>query len=369
MARVSFKIAPGVRISASSRGVRTSLGNSKARVSFGGGRTYTSAKVAGIRVSKTASQSPKSSGSTGRLTLAQLERAERAAAQTSAVEDLKELEEALVSHHQEEFPPARRQEIEAPQPIDRSELQRELEKSQLADISWFRFSARKAAKLKATEQARIEADRIDTENQNLYRQVSLEAEQDWRDLLNHQQEAVMSALETAFADNLSEATCVDVGVENGVNYATVVIVFGSENQIPERAPSVTPQGRPTTKKRTKTDRNMLYVSALGSTILATIKEGFAAAPSVMEFRVFVLRKDLNALTPEEFVTPIYRAEFPRKMNDSLDWKFVDPAEALLAAPDARFHRKGAVGNVMPIDVKDEPELLNLVQIFRSIVRG
>lgn len=42
--RVSLKIAPGVRLSASSRGVRTSIGNSNARVSFGSGGTYTSAR-------------------------------------------------------------------------------------------------------------------------------------------------------------------------------------------------------------------------------------------------------------------------------------------------------------------------------------
>jgi hypothetical protein len=45
--RVSFKVAPGVRISASSKGVRTSIGSNKARVPLGGGRTSTAAKVAG----------------------------------------------------------------------------------------------------------------------------------------------------------------------------------------------------------------------------------------------------------------------------------------------------------------------------------
>lgn len=74
----------------------------------------------------------------------------------------------------------------------------------------------------------------------------------------------------------------------------------------------------------------------------------------MEFRVFVLCKDLNALTPEGFVTPIYRAEFRLKMLASVDRENINPAEALFAAPDAHFSRNGAAGNVIHIDIEDEP---------------
>ncbi len=108
----------------------------------------------------------------------------------------------------------------------------------------------------------------------------------------------MTGLEEAFGDNASEATCVDVGVEEGTNYATVVILFGSAQMVPERTPSFTSSGKSTTKKRSRADRNALYVSALASTVLATVKEGLAAAPSVAEFRVVVMRKDPAAATPQ-----------------------------------------------------------------------
>lgn len=325
MARVSFKVAPGVRISASSRGVRTSIGNSKARVSYGGGRTYTSAKIAGVRVSGSSSSRSNSSRSNNgaqsaqRPTLAQLERAERAAAQDAAIEELRRLEESLVALHHETFAPATPHEVQAPEPADTEAIRTEFEKSLLSKVSWFKFSERRAAKSQAVELAANESARIEAENNELYHRYCEDARQDWERLLNHDAETVIEALEGAYADNASEATCVDAGIEEGVRYATVVVVFGAVDSIPERTPSMTAAGKPTTKKRNKSDRNSLYVAALGSTVLATIREGLAVAPSVDEFRIVVIRKDLNAPTPSEFVAPIYAATFTRSVADGLDW--------------------------------------------------
>jgi len=122
----------------------------------------------------------------------------------------------------------------------------------------------------------------------------------------------------AFADDVPESTCVDAGVENGVKYATVVVIVWSVNAIPERATSATPSGKPSAGKRTKSDRKALCASALGSTISATVKEGVAVKRSVAEFRILVLRKYLSALTPEEFVTPFCMSRFCYATTDVLD---------------------------------------------------
>lgn len=368
MARASFKIAPGVRISASSRGIRTSVGGSNARVSFGGGRTYTSAKVGGVRVSgSSASRSAASRPAAARPTLAQLERAERAAAQEAAIEELRRLETSLVTLHHEEFPPAAVRRVLPPNPADRAALQTEFEKTLLAGVGRFRFSERKAARVHAAQKASEEAARVDAENTELYRVYCAEADREWELLRRHDPETVMAALETAFSDNASEATCIDAGLEEGIHYATVVVVFGSADAVPERTPSLTATGRPTTKKRTKSERNALYVAALGSTVLATIREGFVVAPSVDEFRVVVLRKDLNAPTPADYITPIYSARFPRATVNGMEWKATDPTAALLAADDAQFRRKGAAGDVAAIELGEHPELQEVVQTFRPVL--
>lgn len=373
MARVSFKVAPGVRISASSHGVRTSIGNSKARISYGGGRTYTSAKIAGVRVSGNSpshSNSPRSNAGaqpTRRPTLAQLERAERVTAQDAAIEKLRRLEESLVTLHHQVFPPATPQEVLAPEPVDKEAIRTELEKTLLSKIGRFKFLERRAAKTRAAEMAAHEAARIDTENTDLYLRYCEDARQDWDLLLKHDAKTVIDALEGAYADNASEVTCVDAGVEEGVRYATVVVIFGAVDSVPERTPSVTATGKPTTKKRNKSDRNSLYVAALGSTILATVREGFAVAPSVDEFRIIVLRKDLNAPTPSEFVAPIYVARFSRSVAEGLDWEKTDPTAALLTGQDAQFKRKGAAGDIVALDLIEHPELVEVVTTFRPLL--
>lgn len=159
----------------------------------------------------------------------------------------------------------------------------------------------------------------------------------------------------------------DAGIEGGVRYATVVVVFGAVDSIPERTPTVTPAGKPTTNKRNKSDRNALYVAALGSKVLATVREGFAVAPSVDEFRIVALRKDLNAATPSDFVAPIYAATFPRSVTEGLEWQKADPTAALLTGQDAQFKRKGAAGDVVAIDLIEHPGLVELVETFRPLV--
>jgi hypothetical protein len=375
MARMSFKVAPGVRISASSRGIRTSVGNSKARVSFGSSGTYASAGGGGVRVSQRLS-GPSAAGrsTTGRTpgsrpSLAQLERAQRAAEKEAAIVELQELENSLVTLHHEDFAPAAPFEVHPPAPADVEALRTEIEQRELSTIGRFKLSERKAARARARELADVEASRIDLQNAEKYRDLCAGSAELWTLLNDHDTGLVMETLESAFADNASDATAVDVGTEDGVRYATVLVVFGAVDSIPERMPSLTAAGRPTTKKRTKSERNALYVAALGSTVLATVKEGLAVAPSVDEFRVVVLRKDLNAATPADFVAPIYAARFPRPVMQGLNWRTVNPTEALLSATDAEFQRKGAAGDVAPLKLAGNEDLAHLVERFRPAILG
>jgi hypothetical protein len=135
--------------------------------------------------------------------------------------------------------------------------------------------------------------------------------------------------------------------------------------VPDQMPDVTPGGRPTLRKRSKTDRNALYTAALGSTVLATVKEGFAVAPSVEEIRVLVVSKNPQALNPETYLSAIYAARFHRETLQRWHWPLVDPVEALLTAPDAMLQRKGATQEIMPLDVADDPELAALVDRLQA----
>lgn len=196
-------------------------------------------------------------------------------------------------------------------------------------------------------------------------QAQAAADAQWQRLLDNDSETVMAALEGAFEDNQSPAACLDVDVEDGIHFATVLALFGPGTMVPEQKPALTPAGRPTLKKRTKTDRNQLYTTALGSMVLATVKEGFAVAPNVDEIRILVIRKDPQASTPTEYLTPIYAARFARGRTVNIPWTAIDPAETLLRADDAMLVRRGSTKEVAPLDLSKDPELASLVEQLRT----
>ena len=378
--RVSFKVAPGVRISASSKGVRTSIGNSKGRVSFGGGRTYTSAKVAGVRVSQNTYSSGRTSTrvsaggfSTGtsspgarrpatrpasapRPSLAQLERAAQA-------DEAQRIERQLTTLHLETFPEAAPEQVPAPEPVTLDLLVKAHQREAVKGIGFFRFGERRAAKERAKAEAGVEAARIDAHNQEIYRGLLQEAAADFQRLVEHDPDSVITAVDTAFADNASESTCVDAGTDEETRFATVVVVFGSADLVPEKVAALTPAGQPTLKKRTKTDRNAVYVRALASTVLATVREALATSPSTDEVRVVVLRRDPQVADPTLRIAPIYTATFERTLVEQVRPDRVDLDQLLASVPDAQLVRKGATAEVVAIPTRDDEDLARLTAQF------
>lgn len=375
--RVSFKVAPGVRISASSRGVRTSIGTNKARVSLGGGRTYTSAKVAGVRVSQNtyasgrtstrvsaggfnaaaSSAAPRRQGAP-RPSLAQLERAAQA-------DEVMRIEQQLTSLHLERFPTAAPEDVPAPEPVPIEPLVADYQRAAVKGIAFFRFSERRAAKAQARDRAAAEAAKTDAHNQDVYNDLLRDAAAQFQRLVEHDPEIVITAIDAAFADNASESTCVNAGTdEDGTRYVTVVIVFGPATLVPEKVATLTPAGKPTLKKRTKTDRNALYVRALASTVLATVREAMQTSPASDEVRVVVLQRDPQAIGAGRTV-PIYTATFLREQVERARPDQVDLDELLGGVPDARFVRRRATADVVAIDLRDDPDLAQLVAQFAS----
>jgi hypothetical protein len=359
---VGFKVAPGVRVRASSRGIRTSVGPRGARLHVGAGRTSFSSGVGPVSVSTTfGGRGP--APQPRRPTVAQLEREARQAERMRQIADLARIEQALVTVHHEAFAPAARIVLPPPPPIDPSPLERELRNIHLGALGFLEWSRRRQVRLWAKHAALERARQIGhhrlTEHQRLQRQ----ADEQWEALLRHDPAAVMSALEAAYEDNQAPAACLDVGTGNGVRYATVIVLFPHVDAIPEKRSALTPTGRPTMKARSKTDRNDLYLAALGSTVLATVREGLAVAPSVQEFRLIAVRRSGHRLEP------IFAGRFPRTAFDSITWERLDPAGVLTDLPDSMVRRVGRTGEVVALDLAAEPELADLISAVSSGLAG
>ncbi|WP_442914464.1 DUF4236 domain-containing protein [Kribbella sp. NBC_01484] len=143
----SVKLAPGVRVRASSRGVRTSLGPRVARVHVGAGRTGFSTGVGPVGFYTSAGRGRSRSASTAAANR-QLVAAVRQQVVADKAAEAKALADALVAIteiHRAEFPPAARPIApEAPR-VDTAEIIRRHRKSAKQATSLFARRSRKSA--------------------------------------------------------------------------------------------------------------------------------------------------------------------------------------------------------------------------------
>lgn len=362
---VSFRVAPGVRLRASSRGIRASVGPRAARVHMGAGRTAVSTGAGPVTFYQTlgGAKRPSAGGrprpaaprSTGqrplgqRPTLAQLERQAKADALAAERFQVEALERQLTSLHWESFPMSHPAVVPQPPATSRAEhaeLERRFRRAALAEIPWTKRADRAEARAVAAQQT---ADflRVHATGQVVAAQLAqFEEDERWQGLVEHDPHTVIDAVDSAFADNASDSTCIDAGEhpETRRRYVTVVVVFGTPEMVPERKAALTPTGRPTLHKRSKTERNSVYLTALASTVLATVKEAFAVAVSADDVNVVVLQSAPGEPRPR----PIYLGQFGRRQVEQIDWPTVDPVSVVRSTAEAQLSLKGVSRTVTPL---------------------
>jgi hypothetical protein len=445
---MSFKVAPGVRVRASSRGLSAGVGPRAARVHVGTRGVGVSSGVGPVSGYTHLSSGGRRSSSSGgnrasygptKASIAARERELRQAEKEADIEKVVWLEKELVKVHQESFPKAQQIELPAPEavdsepikvqleqdagipqliemlgggeapplapdpePVDRYTLMRDHRKRARQGISIFKITERIQAARKADEEAegaaeaekerRLEARRdeqvrldgfwaelqearskvedqlpgkIEAEKQR--RDTERKAEQDqldadWEKLQTNDPMTTISALEEAFADNQSPAA--PLNCEG--NRTTVVMQFSQpEIIVPERKPARTPGGKRTLKKRTKTEINDLYLQALGSNVLATVKETLAVAPGTDFVQMLVIRHETDGKHAGDLAA-IYVGEFERSQYDGGSR---DPGGALTLAGESVLNLKGKTEAVAAIDLKGRADLEAVLDQVAEGLRG
>lgn len=278
-----------------------------------------------------------------------------------------------------------------PEPVDRYELMREQRRRERKGIPLWRLGDRIAAAHRAdaqaeasaqveetrrqeaqvAEQARLDglwadlqaarakvadrlADRVSAETKQ--RETELAAEQaeldrEWERLQANDPDSTMRALEQAFADNEAPAAPIDCDDDR----VTVLMQFRAPEEIvPERKPAHTPTGKRTLKKRTKTEVNALYLQALGSSVLATVKEAFAVAPGAQVVQMLVVRRETDKKHAGELAA-IYAGEFDRSGYDGAS-NSREPGKVLELAAHSELNLKGKTEQVAPLVLSERPDL-------------
>jgi hypothetical protein len=288
--------------------------------------------------------------------VAAIERQVRANQRSQEIASVHQVEVSLTSLHLESFSQAAAPVVPHPALINVAVVIQELQVAAVVGIPWWRVGVRREARRQAVAQAPGVTAQRDAANAEWLRATQAQADAHWSSLIANDPDTVIAALEAAFEDNQSPAAPIDCAGAS----VTVLIMFPSIEVVPTGKPAITPGGKPTMHVRTKTERNRLYLVALGSTVLATAKEAFAVAPAVKEVRVVVVRKDLDTPTPRDYLAVIYAGHFLRDRIESLDWPRVDVVEELLIAPEALLIRRGSAKEVAPLDLKGQPGLRTLL---------
>jgi HEAT repeat protein len=445
-----MKIAPGVRLRASSRGFSAGLGPRAARVHVGTRGVGVSTGVGPFGAySHLGGASRRRSSSRGgggysyagpsRASLAALEREARQAEKAAEIGRVIAIERELVSVHLEEFSTSTarvlpepsapdetpiRQRIEGEQgvtdlakqlgggvsppqaeraeEVDIEELRREERTRHLEGVGVFKRSDRRKAKeaadavaqqraeaerqrraqITADEQARLDAawadlqqrrvrveELVGDEGRELAAKAKSKREDDqalldeaWQRLTSNDPATVISALEAGFADNGAAATPIDCEGDK----ATVTVLYGHPDLIPDRTPALTASGKPTLHKRTKSNRNELYLHSLASNVLATVKEGLAVCPSLGAITVLVVRRD-PLKTGGERLAAVYAATFTRDALAGTSWRTLDLAAALEQPADWCLNLKGQASLVAPLDLSEESDLQGVLEHLAKIL--
>lgn len=338
----SFKIAPGVRVSASSRGLRTHLGPRMARVHVGGGRTgmstgagpFTAYQSVGAPARRTTSRS---SGGVTPAQAQRLQEIDRVAAEYARLGQL----------HRQQFSSPAREVVARPQLPAFRKLLMTAEKQALAGTPPWDRQARKAAKVRARVQAEGWANDLLAlaESERRGKQDVLDAR--WAALGLNDPAAVGQTLEAVFAGRpirVSGTVGDDIGL---------VVTVPTPDVVPARKPAQTPSGAPTLHQLTKTERNEWYAQVVASYLLLAAKEAFAHAPGTKAARVVAV--DGRGI-------PLVAARVERGRLMLADWQQAAWPVLTVVAPELRFDTSGRTRELVTLDVSGD-------EIFGAVVSG
>jgi len=294
-----IKIAPGVRIRVSSRGVRTSIGPRIARVHVGAGRTGFSTGVGPFTYYTSGGKRYRTSSGGGGYSSYYSNYGTSGRTQYEKREAAVEIEKALklwTMAHLRDFPAATKAMAKMDSVASLAEILKIEKKKQLVGISLFKFAERKVAKELALTIA--SEDKAHRDSAALSKQIQEQEEIDeaWQHLVECEPSRVFEVITAAFGDNESKAAVIDV--EDTA--AEIITLVPAIDVIPEKDRGTTAAGNLSVKNMTVGARNSYYLELFQSQTLATVKEAFAVAPGLTHVKIVVIRAEQTTGQNEAF---------------------------------------------------------------------
>lgn len=344
---VLLRVAPEVRLSSTASGLRASLDD-----------------TAGVRVGTgVGARTPDSSSSADHgqhLTLAELEARARQARDSGDLHALSSIEESFTSFHLAHHPPRRRPEPPEATAVpakERTVLERKAFRAALPQVSVFKRAARTKAKAVAETEADGFSRTLDLAQVVIAQHRTAALDDQWSDLAGHDRCAVIAELEAEFEAAGCGCTCVDAGwdADTTRGYVTIVARYPSADIVAERGPGLSSSGRRMLRRRTRAERNALYLSGLASFALAAARRAISVAVAADDVHLVIVRPLETGVGLE----PIYVGSLSREAV-TLRPSHADPVPLLLGSAVRPLKFEGPAHDL--VAVAPEADVMDIVRL-------
>ncbi|GAA3694911.1 hypothetical protein GCM10022399_09300 [Terrabacter ginsenosidimutans] len=343
-----------MRLSSSTSGLRASLDGDGSVVRVGTGIG-----------SRSASPGDAGGGEVHR-SLTELEARAREAQESGDLHALASVEESLGSLHLEHHPPRRRPEPPERAVIsakERSLLQRKAFRAALPQVSVFKRAARTKARAIAETEADSFSHTLDLAHVVIAQHRAAALDDEWNGLAEHDRCAVIAELEAEFAAAACGCTCVDAGwdVDTSRGYVTVVCRYPGVDIVAERGPGVSSSGRRMLRRRTRAERNSLYLSGLASFALAAARRAISVAVAADDVHLVIVRGPEDG----DGLEPIYVGSLSREAV-TLRPSLADPVPLLLGSAVRPLQFDGPAHDL--VAVAPDADVMDIVRLCDEAIR-
>lgn len=276
------------------------------------------------------------------------------AKQQRQIDDVRAAERRLLEAHLARFPVAQRPLIPAPAAADEEQIQRQQTERLLTEVSRFNRAGRAAARAEAVRNADAQVARLRMARLDSLERAQAYADDSWELLTSHDPEAVRGVLASAYEANSFATRVLEVWRDAAVQGVTVVVFFKAIDAMPPMTVVEATDG--TAQLQEQRARHAWYLRAMGSTVLATVRQTLAACPSVDAVSVLVVRDDKDDPT----AVALFAGQLDRGgATRPCPWD-ADPARALLDGAGGLLRLAGADHEVRPLDPRELPGLSDLL---------
>lgn len=351
-----IRVAPGLRLRLTSRGVRASIGPRISRLHFGAGGPGISTG-AGLISYYQPLDIGGGAAPIARGRAAKLEQAR----QVNAIWD------RLMRVHQAQFPEVEAPVIQRPDVPEQQVLVRQRRKQAVKGIGWLRRAERRRARDLAEAQARSDWRQMNADADVEQARQQQQADAWWARLLANDPQAVMDQLADAFEDNESPAAPLDVAGSE----VSIALLAPPDDAIPARMGKVTAAGNPSLAKLPKAERGTLVTSIILGYALVTMREAFAVAPGLDAARVVIVRRtsagssegNLNSSPSAAELECVAAGRWRKERLADVDWAEVDAGSiAIGTADELLLDNRGGIPRAL--DLTEHEDLQALVASIR-----